>query len=119
MSAFVLAELCNHYRDGQQTCLQQGLHRACTSVLSQLEVQNAPLLKRWICLCLFKFCEGFGWSKYVCLTENGHLPLYPLLEDPDATVRAAAILALGEMFGASDPACVADGGQNGGFGAGR
>jgi len=117
MAAFVLAELCSHYRDGQSTCLQLGLHRTCASILSQPEVMEYPLLKRWTCLCLFKYCEDFGWSKYVCLTENGHVHLYPLLEDPDPTVRAAAILALGEIFGASNPGCIADG-ITAGFNAG-
>ena len=60
------------------------------------------LLKRWLCLCLFKLCENSAWARYVCLTEAGHTPLYPLLDDPDPTVRASAVLALGEMFGASD-----------------
>ena len=33
MAAFVLAEICNGYRDGQHSCLQQGLHRTCTGIL--------------------------------------------------------------------------------------
>jgi hypothetical protein len=112
-AAFVLAELCNNYRDGQQAALQQGLQRSCVQILSQPEVQQSPMLKRWVCLCIFKFCEDFGWSKYVCIAENGHAQLYPLLEDPDPTVRASAVLALGEMFGASDPGnLAADGGMN-------
>jgi WD40 repeat protein len=107
MCAFVLSEFCSEYREGQQTCLQQGLHRTCTSVLDQ--VLTCPLLKRWVCLCLFKYCEDFGWARYVCLAENTHLQLYPLLEDPEPTVRACAILAIGEMFGASDPGLNSDG----------
>ena len=103
MAAFILSEICFEYGEGQQTCLQLGLHRICVSVLDQPEVATAPLLKRWICLCLCKYCESFGWAKYVCLTEGLHDRLYPLLEDSDPTVRAAVNLALGEMFGASDP----------------
>ena len=117
MAAFVLAELCNNYREGQQAALQQGLQRSCTAILSQPEVIQAPLLKRWTCLCLYKSCEDFGWSKYVCLTENSHIALYPLLEDPDPTVRATAVLTMGEMFGASDPGNQADG-VTAGFSAG-
>lgn len=117
MAAFVLAELCNNYREGQQAALQQGLHRSCVQILTQPEVLRSPLLKRWTCLCIFKFCEDFGWSKYVCLAESGHAKLYPLLEDPDPTVRASAVLALGEMFGASDPGNMADG-ITAGFNAG-
>ena len=33
MAAFILAEICNGYRDGQHSCLQQGLHRTCTGIL--------------------------------------------------------------------------------------
>ena len=52
---------------------------------------SGPLLKRWTCLCIFKFCEDFGWSKYVCLAECGHAKLYPLLEDPDQLSKAAVL----------------------------
>ena len=33
MAAFVLAEICNGFKDGQHSCLSQGLHRTCTSIL--------------------------------------------------------------------------------------
>lgn len=101
MAAFILAEICNGYRDGQQTCLQQGLHRLCTSILSSPEVLASSGLKKWISLCIVKLCEDFLWAKYLCLSEASHTQFYPLLLDPDATVRACALLALGEMFGAS------------------
>jgi len=101
MAAFILAEICNGYRDGQQTCLQQGLHRLCTSILSSPEVIACSGLKKWISLCIVKLCEDFLWAKYLCLSEASHTQFYPLLLDPDATVRACALLALGEMFGAS------------------
>lgn len=101
LSAFVLAEICNQYREGQQTCLNLGLHRSCTSILSQPEVMESVNLKKWICLCLFKLCEDFPWAKYLCITETAHTQLYPLLIDLDPTVRTAALLALGEIFGAS------------------
>ena len=103
MSAFVLSEVCSNYRVGQYHCLQQSMHRTCISIVSQPDAMDSPLLKRWTCLCLFKYCENFGWPKFLCITENCHVKLYSLLEDPDPTVRAAAVLALGEMFGASDP----------------
>ena len=101
LAAFVLAEVCNGYKEGQQSCLQLGLHRTCTSILSQPEVMNSSSLKLWVCLCLFKLCEDFLYAKYLCITEAGHTALYPLLVDPDPTVRTAAVLALGELFGAS------------------
>ena len=102
MCAFVLAQICNGYREGQEACLQQGLHRTCCALLSQAEShQNSPALRKWVALCLAKLCEGFGWAKYLSLTEAGHTQLYPLLVDPDPGIRAAAVLALGEFFGAS------------------
>jgi hypothetical protein len=105
LAAFVLAEVCNGYKEGQQSCLQLGLHRTCTNVLSSastsIDVMQSTSLKLWLCLCLFKLCEDFIWAKYLCITEAGHTALYPLLIDPDPTVRTAAVLALGELFGAS------------------
>lgn len=101
MAAFVLAEICNGFKEGQQSCLQLGLHRTCTSILSEDEIQQSSTLKKWACLCLYKLCENFVWAKYLVITEAGHTQLYPLLVDSDPTVRAAAVLALGELFGAS------------------
>jgi hypothetical protein len=69
MAAFVLAEICNQYADGQQSCLQQGLQRTCTSILAHAEVAASAPLKQWIALCLFKLCEDFTWAKYLCLKE--------------------------------------------------
>ena len=105
-SAFVLSELCADYPEGQQACYQQGLYRACLSVLSppQSMVATAPF-KRAVCLCIFKLLEGFTLAKYQCLTEAveiGYMQLYPLLTDGDYVVRAVAVLTLGELFGASN-----------------
>eukprot|EP01034_Spumella_vulgaris_P024559 gene24559-30919_t len=101
LAAFVLAEICNENKDGQQTCLQLGLHRSCTVILTQEDLLASGSLKRWVCLCLHKLCDNFLWAKFLCVTEALHVHLYPLLQDKDPTVRAAALLALGEMFGAS------------------
>lgn len=124
LAAFVLSEVCNNYKEGQQSCLQLGLHRTCTTIISQPEVMNSSSLKLWVCLCLFKLCEDFLWAKYLCLTEAGHTALYPLLIDPDPVVRTAAVLALGELFGASalvknaNPSASTPGGSNYGGGMG-
>lgn len=101
LSAFVLAEVCNRYREGQQTCLQLGLHRECARMLPSQDVMSCSTLKLWTALSLYKLCEDFAWAKYLCITEAGHTRLYPLLMDHDPSVRAGAILALGELFGAS------------------
>ena len=42
MAAFVLAEICNGYRDGQHSCLQQGLHRTCTGILKSFLEPSTP-----------------------------------------------------------------------------
>ena len=111
MAAFVLAQICNRYRDGQESCLQMGLHRTCCMLLSGEVVDEdpAPLLLKWLALCLSKLCEDFVWAKYLCLTEAGHTKLYRLLVHPDPAVRAASVLALGEFLGAS--AIAVDGGE--------
>jgi hypothetical protein len=98
MASFVLAEICNGYRDGQLSCLQQGLHRTCTGILkSSLEgaqVGKPPsdtssysngTCKQWIALCLFKLCEDFAYAKYLIFSESDHVQLYPLLLDQDVT----------------------------------
>jgi hypothetical protein len=82
-------------------CLLQGLHRSCSQSLTCADVLASGDLKKWICLCLFKLCEDFPWAKYLCITETGHPQLYPLLNDADTSVRAASVLALGELFGSS------------------
>lgn len=101
LAAFVLSEICNGSKEGQQSCIQLGLHRACTNSFVQDEVMKSSTLKLWITLCLYKLCQDFLWAKYLCITEVGHTEIYPLLIDPDPTVRTAAVLALGELFGAS------------------
>jgi WD40 repeat protein len=101
LSAFVLAEVCNRNREGQQACLQLGLHRECARMLPLQDVMSCATLKLWTSLSLYKLCEDFVWAKYLCITEAGHTRLYPLLVDSDSVVRASAILALGELFGAS------------------
>jgi regulator-associated protein of mTOR len=122
MAAFVLSEICNGYKEGQQCCLQQGLHRTCTGILksatetpvfspvgsgrgstpSEAQASDAYSsggVKQWTSLCLYKLCEDFPYAKYLIITEASHSLLYPLLLDYDVTVRAAAVLALGELFG--------------------
>jgi len=102
LATFVLAEICNKHPEGQQTCLQQGLHRSCVSILSQPEVMASSSLKQWTCLCIAKLCEDYTWAKYLCLTESLNNQIYHLLTDHDPLIRASVILALGEFFGASN-----------------
>lgn len=102
LATFVLAEICNKHPEGQQTCLQQGLHRSCVAILSQPEVMASSSLKQWACLCVAKLMEDFIWAKYLCITESLNNQIYPLLTDRDPLIRASAALTLGEFFGASN-----------------
>lgn len=43
MAAFVLAEICNGYKDGQHSCLLQGLHRTCTGILKSFLENTSPV----------------------------------------------------------------------------
>jgi hypothetical protein len=43
MAAFVLAEICNGYKDGQHSCLLQGLHRTCTGILKSFLEASSPV----------------------------------------------------------------------------
>ena len=100
-AAFVLAEICNQYKEGQQACLQQGLHRSCSSILTQTGVMLTTPLRKWVCFCLFKLCENNADSKHLVSIEGVYTQLYPLLINENACVRASSCLALGETFGPS------------------
>ena len=101
MAAFVQAEICNGYVNGQQVCLSLHCHRMYASLLSSPEVMHHAHLKKWIALSLSKLCEDFLPAKRQCIMDSVHLCLYPLLLDAHPAVRMAAVLALGENFGAS------------------
>jgi HEAT repeat protein len=66
------------------------------------DVLSSQLLRCWVILCLGKLCKDFTLAKYMFLTELGYTQFIPLLSDTCPVVRAAAVSALGEVFGASD-----------------
>ena len=99
---YALAEICNGFKEGQQTCLQQGLHRSCSMLLGQKEYPLSNNLKKWVALCIFKLCENNVWAKFLFLSEKCYTQLFPLLINEDPCVRAASCLALGEVFGGGD-----------------
>mmetsp|Transcript_3259 Transcript_3259/g.5075 ORF Transcript_3259/g.5075 Transcript_3259/m.5075 type:complete len:1600 (-) Transcript_3259:102-4901(-) len=101
MAAFVQAEICNGYRAGQQVFLNLSVHRVLSSLLAEPDVMCHSHLKKWIALCLCKICEDFPQAKRQCIVDETHFYLYPLLQDSHPAVRTAAVLALGELFGAS------------------
>ena len=87
---------------GSRPLCSKGFTGPACRYYPNLKCCSVLLLKRWICLCIYKYCEDFGWSKYVCLAEE-HIPNYTPFLKIQITVRASAVLALGEIFGASDP----------------
>ena len=101
MAAFIQAEICHHYKVGQQTCLQLGMHKAYVGLLATPEVGRHPHLKKWLAFCLAKLCEDMPQCKKQCIVDEVQLYLYPLLVDTHPFVRSASLLALGELFGAS------------------
>ncbi len=101
MAAFILCEICNNHREGQQLCLNAGLHKKLSSLLCQREVLTSAVLKKWIVLCLGKLCEDFVLAKYMCVSEVGYSCFQPLLCDVNPDVRMAAVSTTGELFGAS------------------
>jgi hypothetical protein len=102
LAVFILTVMCSHNRDGQTMCLQQNLHRSCTMLLSQPENHPCIPFMKWTALCLSKIIEDFVWAKYLLITEGSHTQLYSLLTHDDPTLRAIAVLTLGEVFGASN-----------------
>ena len=101
MASFVLCEICNSFREGQQVCLNSGLHKTIYQLISQPDVLSSAELKKWIVLCVGKLCEDFVLAKYIFVSEVGHLQFHQILVDQCAMVRAAAVSSLGELFGAS------------------
>lgn len=101
MSAFVICEICNCFREGQQVCLNSGLHKTINQLIVQPDVLASAVLKKWIALCLGKLCENFVLAKYMFISEVGHLQFHQLLTDTCPNVRAATVSSLGELFGAS------------------
>lgn len=100
MAAFVMAEICNGYRDGQQACLQSGLHRMCQSILMHENLYTNSELRKWVVLCISRLCEDYNTAKHQCIMDDIQSCLYVTLLDSHPMVRAASVLALGELFGA-------------------
>ncbi|KAI8926902.1 raptor N-terminal caspase like domain-containing protein [Entophlyctis helioformis] len=95
MCAFILSVFCHDFRFGQQACLKTDLLQA---LLPHLEDKD-PLLRQWACVCLTELCKGYPEAKWLALSRNVHEYLAIMLADPVAEVRAAALAALGTLFG--------------------
>lgn len=102
MCSYILCEMCGSSREGQQLCLAASLHKTLNQLITMPDVLSSQLLRCWVILCLGKLCKDFTLAKYMFLTELGYTQFIPLLSDTCPVVRAAAVSALGEVFGASD-----------------
>lgn len=101
MVAFILCEICNNYRLGQKCCVELKVHNVCANLLASASTASHPHLRKWIIFVISKLCEDFNPAKYQCIVDNAHICLYQLRYDPHPAVRIAAVIALGELFGAS------------------
>lgn len=111
MAAFIIAELCDGYLEGQELCLQRSLVPFSVSMLRLSmgalppgsDPQEWSLLRQWLALALAKLCEKYPEAKYVCIKEGVHTALLGLLHDTAPIVRSAAMHCLGELFGSIAP----------------
>jgi regulator-associated protein of mTOR len=95
MCVFILSVFCSEYMAGQQACLSNELLPALL-----ISVQdNDSLLRQWSCICLCNFWTDFPDAKWAALNANAHSQLVLCLQDGVPEVRAAAICALGALFG--------------------
>jgi regulator-associated protein of mTOR len=101
MAAFILCEICHNYRPGQKACLDLKMHVICSSLLGAPFTQPHAHLKKWLLFAIAKLCEDFNLAKFQCIAENIHMRLYQYRYDSHPAVRIAAVVALGELFGAS------------------
>ncbi|KAL2912002.1 Target of rapamycin complex 1 subunit kog1, partial [Polyrhizophydium stewartii] len=95
MCAFILAVFCHNYRLGQQACLKMDLLQV---LLPHLDDRD-PLLRQWACICLTELWRNYPDAKFIAIKRGAHERLIDLLNDAVAEARAAAIAALGALFG--------------------
>ena len=100
MAACSLAQICNGYQPGKELLLSKSVHEIVINMLGQ-STPLSPTLCKWSLLCVYKLLEGYIWAKYLVMTEALHMKVYPYLVHFDSSVRAAAVMTLGECFGAS------------------
>jgi regulator-associated protein of mTOR len=98
MCVFILSVFCKNFLPGQQACLANDLLPA---LLPMLQDQDS-LLRQWTCVCLANFWSDFPDAKWAAFNIGAHDQLIQLLEDPVPEVRAAAVNALGNLFGGLD-----------------
>lgn len=99
MCAFILAMLCNGYRQGQNVCNQTEIMSYC---LVHLQNGGNPLLRQWSCLCISQLWNDLPEAKWRGIRENAHQKLCTLVKDTCCEVRAAMLYAMTTFLGIPD-----------------
>ena len=99
MCAFILAMLCNGYKQGQNVCNQTDIMTFCL-----IHVQNTdnPLLRQWACLCISQLWDNLPEAKWRGIRENAPGKLCVLVRDVCCEVRAAMLYAMTTFLGIPD-----------------
>ena len=91
MCAFIVANFCKNFPQGQTVCLLPELFQAC--LVNMMEPEN-PLLRQWSCLCLSMLWSDYPEAKWLGIRHNAHVRLCDLSLDPVPEVRAAMLHSL-------------------------
>lgn len=99
MCAFILARLCDGYKQGQTVCNQSDIMSYCLVHLQQTE---NPLLRQWACLCISQLWKDLPDAKWRGIRENAPAKLAYLVRDVCCEVRAAMLYAMTTFLGIQD-----------------
>lgn len=99
MCAFILAMLCNGYKQGQNVCNQTDIMTYC---LTHLQNADNPLLRQWACLCISQLWNDLPEAKWRGIRENAPAQLSVLVRDVCCEVRAAMLYAMTTFLGIPD-----------------
>ncbi|KAK6604073.1 WD repeat domain-containing protein mip1 [Botrytis cinerea] len=99
MCAFILAMLCNGYKQGQNVCNQTDIMTYC---LTHLQNADNPLLRQWACLCISQLWNDLPEAKWRGIRENAPAKLSGLVRDVCCEVRAAMLYAMTTFLGIPD-----------------
>ncbi|OWO98949.1 hypothetical protein B2J93_6099 [Marssonina coronariae] len=99
MCAFILARLCDGYKQGQMVCNQSEILSYC---LVHLQNNENPLLRQWACLCIGQLWKDLPDAKWRGIRENAPSKLALLVRDVCCEVRAAMLYAMTTFLGIAD-----------------
>jgi regulator-associated protein of mTOR len=99
MCAFILAMLCNGYKQGQMVCNQSEIMTHC---LLHLNNNENPLLRQWACLCISQLWNDLPEAKWRGIRENAPMKLSTLVRDTCCEVRSSMLYAMTTFLGIPD-----------------